>query len=224
MWKILLTSGGYVWPASPQHSVGFFYAILPWTGVMFMGYAIGKWYQADFDPARRGKLLFFSGMSLFITALVLRWLGWYGDPSPMQDYPSTIQDVFSYFKVSKYPPSLQYLGLTLGPVLMLLPALERVQAGWGRVAMVYGKVPFFYYVLHFYLIHLLTVIVFFASGYGVKDIVDPNAPFLFRPASFGFSLPVTYGVWIAVVALLYLPCRWFMQYKATHRQWWLSYL
>ena len=191
---------------------------------MFMGYAIGKWYQADFDPARRGKLLFFSGMSLFITALVLRWLGWYGDPSPMQDYPSTIQDVFSYFKVSKYPPSLQYLGLTLGPVLMLLPALERVQAGWGRVAMVYGKVPFFYYVLHFYLIHLLTVIVFFASGYGVKDIVDPNAPFLFRPASFGFSLPVTYGVWIAVVALLYLPCRWFMQYKATHRQWWLSYL
>lgn len=223
LWKILVTSG-YVWQPTSSHGAGFFYAILPWTGVMFMGYAIGKCYTGDFGASRRRRLLFFSGLALFIAALVLRYFGSYGDPAPARDYHTALQDVFSFFKVSKYPPSLQYLGLTLGPVLMLLPALERVQAGWSRVVLVYGKVPFFYYVLHFYLIHLLTVIVFFASGYGIKDIADPQSPFLFRPQHFGFSLPVVYLVWILVVALLYLPCRWFMRYKATHKQWWLSYL
>lgn len=222
-WKITLTSG-YVATIFPGHSAGFFYAILPWTGVMCMGYAIGKWYEADFDAERRRKQLFFGGLSLFVLVLLLRYFGWYGDPEAARPYDSGLQQVFSFFKVSKYPPSLQYLGLTLGPALILLSLLEKVKAHWTRVAIVYGSVPFFYYVLHFYLIHLLTVIAFFASGYGAPDIVDPDVPFLFRPQHFGFPLWVTYLVWIAVVALLYLPCRWFRQYKATHRQWWLSYL
>jgi hypothetical protein len=88
---------------------------------------------------------------------------------------------------------------------------------------VFGRVPFFYYVLHLYLIHTLTVIVFFATGYGTKDIVGPG-PFLFRPATFGFDLWVVYVVWIAVILILYPLCKWYNKYKSEHTQWWLSYM
>ncbi len=88
----------------------------------------------------------------------------------------------------------------------------------------YGSVPFYYYVLHFYIIHTLTVVAFFASGYTAAEIVDPNTPFLFRPAAFGYSLPVVYLIWIVVVAVLYVPCKRFANYKRNHRSWWLSYV
>ena len=90
--------------------------------------------------------------------------------------------------------------------------------------MVYGKVPFFYYVLHFYLIHIILVVFFFAAGYGADQIVTPQSPFLFRPNDFGYQLPIVYLIWLGVVALLYRPCIWFENYKASHKQWWLKYL
>ena len=117
-----------------------------------------------------------------------------------------------------------YLGMTLGPALLLLALFDKVQNRLSGAISIYGRVPFFYYVLHFYIIHTLLVIVFFASGYGAADIIDPQLPFLFRPAKFGFSLGVVYGIWIFVVAVLYLPCRWFYRYKLTHKTWWLRYL
>ena len=116
-----------------------------------------------------------------------------------------------------------YTCITIGPAFIVLALLENVQNRFTEFAKTYGRVPFFYYVFHFYLIHLLTVVVFFASGYGTKDIVRPTA-FLFRPVQFGFSLWVVYLIWAGVDLALYPLCRWYNKYKATHTQWWLSYM
>jgi hypothetical protein len=114
--------------------------------------------------------------------------------------------------------------MTLGPLLILLSLLEDVRTKWSNVVSVYGRVPFFYFIVHFYLIHTLTVIVFFASGHTAAEISDPGSPFLFRPAQFGYSLGIVYIIWIAIVASLYFPCRWFSQVKLKYKHWWLKYI
>lgn len=116
-----------------------------------------------------------------------------------------------------------YACITLGPSLIALALLEKVQNGFTTFVQVYGRVPFFYYVIHFYLIHTLTVIAFFLSGYGKNDIVG-QTPFLFRPLTFGYDLWFVYIIWMVVVLLLYPVCKWYNKYKSVHYQWWLSYL
>jgi hypothetical protein len=128
----------------------------------------------------------------------------------------------SFLNVSKYPPSLLYFCVTIGPALIALALLENARSWISRVLSVYGSVPFFYYILHFYLLHTLLVIAFFATGRKSEEIVQ--IPFLFRPQLFGFSLPVVYLIWVFVFAVLYKPCLWFKTYKAQHSYWWLRYL
>jgi uncharacterized membrane protein len=224
IYSALLTSSVAFIPIGKTHLLGIFYAILPWTGAMFLGFSIGKWYNSGFDASKRQKLLFYSGLSLFLSFIVLRYFNWYGNPTPRKEYADTLLTMFSFFNVSKYPPSLQYFGMTLGPALLLLSAIENVKNRFSKVLMVYGNVPFFYYVIHFYVLHTLLVIVFFASGYGVKDIATPQIPFLFHPLNFGLSLGIVYLIWLSIVALLYRPCIKFQKYKATHSQWWLRYV
>jgi hypothetical protein len=113
--------------------------------------------------------------------------------------------------------------MTLGPALIALALLENAKGRWSSIISVYGSVPFFYYVLHFYLLHSLLVVVFFATGHNASQIVDPEIPFLFRPATFGFSLPVVYLIWLAVVVSLYYPCMWFADYKKKYNYRWLKY-
>lgn len=218
------TTNGMFIGLGGNYTLGVLYAVLPWTGAMFLGFSIGQWYSPQFDAQRRKRLLLYTGLALFVLFLVLRYFNLYGNPTPRKEYNNLLQTVFSFLNVSKYPPSLQYYGMTLGPALMLLSGIENLKNWFARITTVYGSVPFFYYVLHFYLIHGLMVVFFFASGYGVKDIVTPNSPFLFTPPGFGFNLPVVYLVWLGAVALLYRPCIWFKKYKASHKQWWLSYL
>ena len=217
--KILLTTGGMMLPITSDHTIGVFYAILPWTGVTLLGYCAGYWFRKEFSAIKRKQLLITSGFLLIIVFLVLRFTNIYGDPFPWDH-----EHVLSFLNTNKYPPSLLYLCMTLGPALIILALVENVQKGWSKVVSVYGRVPFFYYVLHFYLIHTLLVIVFFSTGHTAADIIDPNVPFLFRPSSFGFSLVIVYGIWLSIVAILYLPCRWFNQYKMSHNQWWLKYV
>jgi uncharacterized membrane protein len=146
----------------------------------------------------------------------------YGDPVPRKEHHDLFKNLLAFFNVNKYPPSLQYISMTLGPAMLILAFTENISNWFTRIASVYGAVPFFYYVIHFYLLHGLLVIVFFATGHTSKEIVQ--VPFLFRPAAFGFSLPIVYLIWLCAVASLYLPCRWFKKYKETHRQWWLRYV
>ena len=216
---ILFTARGSVIPLSPTRFILDLYAVLPWTGIMLLGYCSGYFYQQGiFTPKRRQCLFLFTGTALILLFIVLRFTNIYGEPSPFT------KGLFSFLNTSKYPPSLLYSCMTIGPAFILLAVLENVKGKWSNIISTYGKVPFFYYVLHFYLLHSLLVIAFFASGYNGSQIVDPNIPFLFRPASFGYSLPVVYLIWLAVVVVLYFPCRWFIKYKQQHQYWWLKYV
>jgi uncharacterized membrane protein len=220
---LLTTSVSFI-PLGTNHFLGIFYTVLPWTGAMLLGFSIGKWYNADFGAEKRKRYLFYTGLGLFLSFIVLRYFSLYGNPTPRKEYADALQNFFSFLNVSKYPPSLQYYGMTLGISLMLLSGIENLKNKFAKIMMVYGNVPFFYYVIHFYLLHLFLVIVFFASGYGVKDIANPQIPFLFHPPDLGFSLAIVYLIWLTIVAILYRPCVWFQKYKANHTQWWLRYL
>ena len=222
MMKVLLTASGTVLPLGKTHFVGVFYAILPWTGIMFLGYACGAWYKKEFPAVIRKKYLLLSGLGLVILFIVLRWVNAYGDPNPHKNFLSLLQNGLSFLNTSKYPPSLLYFCMTIGPALLLLRALEENRSRWSVIVSNYGSVPFFYYVLHFYLLHLLLVIAFFLSGHQFSEIVQ--LPFWFRPVAFGFSLPVVYLIWMSLIALLYRPCLWFKSYKTNHNQWWLKYI
>jgi hypothetical protein len=126
--------------------------------------------------------------------------------------------------VSKYPPSLLYSCMTLGVSILILSATEKVNNRFSRMLIVYGNVPFFYYILHFYSLRILSAIMFFATGHTASQIFTPGAVFPFKPPGYGYPLWGVYLIWLAVVTLLYFPCRWYSRYKKTHNQWWLSYL
>jgi uncharacterized membrane protein len=225
VWEnLFLTARGSILTLSNNHFVFDLYAVIPWTGIMFLGYAFGSFYRPLFNQQKRKKILLYTGLALLATFIVLRLINQYGDPAPWSAQRNGVYTVLSFFNVSKYPPSLLYSCMTLGVSLVVLSLTEHVQNKFTAIFIVYGNVPFFYYVLHFYLIRILDVILFFASGYHTSQIVTPNSPFLFRPATMGFSLGGVYLVWLFIIAALYLPCKWFSKYKKTHHQWWLSYL
>jgi uncharacterized membrane protein len=220
--KVLFTASGTVVPLSSSHLIGVFYAILPWTGILFLGYAAGVWYQKDFSVITRKQYLLLSGIGLTLLFIILRINNGYGDPSLRKDYPTLLQNILSFLNASKYPPSLLYSCMTIGPALILLSILENCENRLSRLISNYGSVPFFYYIIHFYLLHLLLVLAFFLTGHSTNEIVQ--VPFLFRPVAFGFSLPIVYLIWIIVVLALYQPCVWFKRYKTNHNQWWLKYI
>jgi uncharacterized membrane protein len=208
----------------PRHVIGDFYAVLPWTGVMMIGYSIGYWFHKEYSAAKRKRNLLTGGLSLIGLFVILRLVNKYGDPAPRLHLEGW-RGFLSFLNTSKYPPSLMFCCMTLGPSLVFLAMSENIKAAWSRVVSVYGRVPFFYYILHFYVLHSLLVIVFFATNHTTAQIEDNQSFALFRPATnFGFNLWGTYAVWIGVVASLYFPCRWFYKYKMNHPQWWLKYL
>ncbi|WP_211290093.1 DUF1624 domain-containing protein [Mucilaginibacter auburnensis] len=182
------------------------YPLIPWVGVMMAGYGFGKLYTID-APTRK-KYLRLIGCSAILLFVLIRSFNFYGDPSLWTEQGSVIRTVLSFINVSKYPPSLDYLLITLGPVILLLSFLEDVQNSLTNVAVLFGRVALFYYILHLYLIHGLAILIAAISG-STKGL--------------SFSLPVVYLLWALVIFILYFPCRWFMQYKRTHNQWWLSY-
>jgi uncharacterized membrane protein len=191
---------------------------------MLMGYCAGKLFTEQFTSIQRRKILFYMGAGLILLFLVLRFINAYGDPAPWTTQANTIRTIMSFFNVNKYPPSLMYTCITIGISLIGLALLENVQSPAVEFAKIFGRVPFFYYVLHFFLIHTITVILFYASGYGAKDIVSPQVPFFFRPVQFGYPLWAVYLIWIGVILLLYPLCKRYNRYKSTHHHWWLSYL
>jgi uncharacterized membrane protein len=221
---LFLVTKGTVIQLNQSHFIFDLYALIPWTGVMLLGYVFGSLYSSSFNALRRRSILLYSGLGLLALFVVLRYFNIYGDPSPWSVQRNGTYSFLSFLNVSKYPPSLLYSCLTIGTGLVILSLIERVKNRVTDVLVIYGNVPFFYYVLHFYIIRIISIIVFFVQGYTTSQIVTPNVPFLFAPPHFGFGLAGVYAVWFIVIALLYFPCRWFGTYKRTHRQWWLSYL
>ena len=195
------------------------YPLIPWIGVMAVGYAFGRLLQRPEADRRRALLLL--GGALTVGFLVLRALNVYGDPAPWSEQGSAGRTVLSFLNTTKYPPSLQFLLMTLGPSIALLPLLERARGALARAVTVYGRVPLFFYVLHLFLIHALALAVGTLAGFDPRSFLRV---WIFLPDGWGYGLPVVYLVWAGVVLALYPACRWFAGVKARRRDAWLSYL
>jgi uncharacterized membrane protein len=213
---------------APDHIVIIVYAFLPWTGIMMLGYCFGKLYRQNFNAVRRRKILITIGSLLVLLFVTLRYANIYGDPALWAQQPrGSVYTFLSFFNLTKYPPSLLFLCMTIGPGILFLAFIERIQNWFTNILNTYGRVPMFYYILHFYLIHIIVVVVFYAQGFGAKDIL-PNGglPFYFKPNGIGFGLLGVYAVWITVVLLLYPLCKKYDAYKTKHakQKWWLSYI
>jgi len=211
-----------------DHSYLIIYSFLPWTGVMMLGYCFGKLYQSGVDPVWRRKILLRIGMGLILLFIILRYTNIYGDPVPWSSQPrGTTYTFLSFLNLNKYPPSLLFLCMTIGPGILFLAFIEKIQNGFTKVMNVYGRVPMLYYILHFYIIHLVVIIVFYAQGYGAKDVVPTGGlPFYFKPNGLGFGLAGVYAVWFFVVLVLYPVCKKYDRYKTINAKgkWWLSYI
>lgn len=226
VWQLLISGSGWdgVITLGGNHFINVPYPLLPWAGVMLMGYAIGPMYAPGWDALRRRRLLLYTGVALLAFFFIFRAFNIYGDPAHWHVQKTTVMTVIAFLNLTKYPCSLLYLCMTLGVSLVILSRTEQVKNRFTSLLTVYGSVPFFYYVCHWYLIQTITICLFFAMGYTSHQIITPQNPFLFAPPDFGLSLAGVYAVWLAVIAILYRPCKWFSHYKKTHREWWLSYV
>ena len=223
LWAILHQPGFVL--NTPEHVVFAAYPLIPWVGVTAVGYGLGQIYR--WDAERRRRFLLRLGLALTAGFVVIRGLNVYGDPSPWAAQHSSLFTVLSFLNVTKYPPSLSFLLMTLGPALLVLYAVDRRVPALLRPAVVIGKVPMFYYMLHFALIHLLAVItcwVGWGSPHWMFESPDlGHYPFT-PPPGWGWQLPVVYLAWALVVLLMYPLCRWFAGVKARRTDAWLSYL
>ena len=222
---IVLHQGGFFAPLGAGGPSAFAaYPVLPWLGVMAAGYAFGALYTLDADARRRW--LFRLGAALTAGFVIIRALDVYGDPSPWSAQRTGVLTLLSFLRTTKYPPSLLFVLMTLGPAILLLGALEgRTPGRVGRVFVTFGRVPFFFYVLQWLTAHLAAVTLSALAGHEIAIyFMSPPGFFTKAPADYGFPLPVSDAVWIAGVALLYWPCRWFAGVKARRREWWMSYL
>ena len=216
LWQVLHVQGPIAY--APGHTLLIMYPLIPWIGVMAVGYAFGSLYTRPPDE-RRGALLTL-GALLTGGFVALRALNVYGDPGPWSAQRDDLFTALSFLNCQKYPPSLLFLLMTLGPSILLLAFLERGIAALARPLAVFGRVPLFYYIVHLLLIDMLTV-GFAVARYGRRT------PELFAhgpPPDYGFGLLVVYVVWIGVVAALYPVCRWYAGVKARSGSRWLSYL
>lgn len=195
------------------------YPILPWIAVMPLGYLLAKLYTKE--AAARQRSLLYIGLGAIALFILLRAINIYGDPQPWSVQNTTVFTIWSFINTQKYPPSLLFLLMTLGPGLIVLSFAERWKGRFFEWMVIFGRVPFFYYVIHLYLIHLLTLAAAELQGLGWHAGAVPIWRF---PATYGYDLWVSWVVWVAVVAALYPACRWFANIKATRNNWWLKYL
>jgi len=201
------------------------YPLLAWIGVMALGYCFGSLYVLDASVRR--KILLRLGGGALLLFIVLRAGNVYGDPAPWSVQSSPVFTILSFINVSKYPPSLLYVLLMLGPAVLFLAAAEQQPGKISKAFVTVGRVPMFYYLLHLYLIHGLAVIAAVVTGYGFSSMVNFQTWVTMTESlqGYGFDLWVTYAVWFFVVAILFPLCKWFDTYKSNHREkWWLSYL
>jgi len=215
------------------------YPIVPWVGVMATGYGMGGLFAMQ--PAQRDRFLIPLALGMLALFFVLRFFNAYGNPSPIDgaavgpfggsalwNARDTIgAQIMVFFDVQKYPPSLQFLLVTLGVALLLLPLLSRLPAAARNVLAVFGAVPFFFYVLHIYLVHTLAIAANAAIGRDPSGMFNYLLNVFTAPEKLqvlGFSIGWVYLAWVVVIALLYPVCRWFAGVKKRRKDWWLSYL
>ena len=223
VWSILHSPGFVL--NTPDHVVFVAYPLVPWIGVAAVGYGLGQVYSWDSD--RRRAFLLRLGLALTLAFLLIRGMNVYGDPSRWTAQKTALFTALSFLNATKYPPSLLFLLMTLGPAMIFLRAVDRATPRILRPAIVIGKVPLFYYVLHFTLIHLLAVVTCYArygSAHWMFESPDLGHYPFSPPPGWGFSLPVVYLVWASVVIVMYPLCRGFAGLKQRRSDAWLSYV
>lgn len=219
-WSLLFRTD--VFPVSANFTLLVGYPLIPWFGIMLVGFAGGPLFARPMDPRRKRLLrLSLASLGLFV---VVRAINLYGNATPWAMQKTDLFTVLSFINVSKYPPSLLYTAVTLGIMFGLLWLADGPTTAVTRVLTVYGKVPLFYYLVHWYLVKAAMIIMVLLQGYHLSDM--PIGPLNFgRPAGAGVSLPMVYVVWLGLVVLLYPLCRWYGRYKANHPEIsWLRYV
>ena len=223
LWKVL-HEPGMIFPLGyPGPALLALYPLIPWIGVLAAGYAFGALYRLD--QARRRQILFRLGGAITLGFIVLRAINVYGDPSHWSVQGRPVMTALSFLAVSKYPPSLLFLMMTLGPAMLFLGWFEgRGRGVLARIFIVYGRVPLFFYLLQWIVTHSLAVLAGRIAGRPTEylftniGLAPPPAP------GSGFGLATVYALWILGVALLYPLCRWYAGVKSRRQDWWLSYL
>jgi uncharacterized membrane protein len=208
----------------PSPVVFVIYPLIPWIGVMAVGYVFGALYRLHPQPRRR--LLVIIGSSATLLFIVLRAINLYGDPSKWSPQKNIVYTLFSFVNTNKYPPSLLFLLMTLGPAILALAFFEsEASRSWIRSFFVtFGRVPLFFYILQWYTAHLISLLLHLVFGKPTSFLFQSPLNFGPPPQGIGFNLGVVYLSWIVGVLLLYPLCKWFAGVKQRRKDWWLSYL
>lgn len=212
-------------PVSPDHAFVVSYPIIPWLGIMLAGFAVGKLYT-DYASRERISLLVKAGLAMIGLFVLLRFVNLYGDPAPWSAQKNFVFTFMSFLNTTKYPVSLLFTLMTLGPLLLVLAALENVKASSLPFFHVFGRVPLFYFLLHFLVAHAIALGLFMIKTNTAWAAIDLHFSKSFGgiPPGFGYSLGWVYLAWAGIVLAIYPVCRWYDRYKSTHRHRWLSYL
>ncbi|MEP7081266.1 MAG: hypothetical protein ABI784_11090, partial [Ginsengibacter sp.] len=191
--------------------------------IMLVGFATGKYFElADI---KRQKLFLNIGCASLVLFIIIRYLNVYGDGIPWSIQKSSLYTFLSFLNITKYPPSLLFCLITLGIMFLMLAFSEKAKSKVGNIISVYGKVPMFYFLIHFFVIHLLLLAILFLQGFHWSQLDFATGTFG-RPKSLESGLPLwaVYLIWAGVVIILYKPCKWYGKYKATHKKSWLKYV
>jgi uncharacterized membrane protein len=197
----------------------FLYPLLPWIGVMLLGFGASPLFERE--AAARNRALLSWGLGITAAFIVLRFIDGYGDANHWEQQARGVATFIDFLNTSKYPPSLLFLAMTLGPAAIFCAFADRMRGFFKDMFVMFGRVPFAFYVAHFYLLHLLSLLLGALQGIPVAQLLTFPP---FYPPGYGVSLPVVYAVWALVIALLYPFCRWVARVKARSRAWWLSYV
>lgn len=206
-------------PLDGGRAIIYAYPILSWTAVLFIGFGAAR----EFRLENRQRFFLKTACLLLFAFAVLRAVN-IGDIAPWTVQKTNVLTALSFLNVTKYPPTLAFCCLTLGGMFLILWLAEKAKDRLAFFA-TYGNVPLFYYLIHWYVIHVTLLVLLFCQGFGFGEMEFATARFG-RPSGAASGLPLTgvYAVWIAVALSLYVPCRWYMRYKSSHRHWWLRYL
>jgi uncharacterized membrane protein len=220
-WLWVVTHATGTLRPTPGMEIMAIYPLIPWVAVMAAGYALAPVFLQPEEQRRRTLLMI--GGAVTLGFVLLRATNLYGDPAPWTVQDGFLPTLLSFINCEKYPPSLLYLAMTIGPGLILLGLFQNASSGLARVVVAIGRVPFLFYVAHIVLLHVMAVAVAHVT---IGDIgwLFRHMPAFNKPEDYGLTLPAVYALWIVALALLYPMCRWFGALKQRRKDWWLSYL
>lgn len=203
------------------------YPVIPWIGLMAFGYCLGSIFTEQFGRIKRKKFLLYLGISAILLFILIRSPNIYGDLAHWSGQPTFVFSILSFINVTKYPPSLDYLLVTAGAGLLFLYFAEKPLNRFTKIIAIYGRVPFFFYLIHIYFIHLAALLAAMLTGFNWRDMtfLDIMVSRSEHLKGYGFNLGLVYLFWIILVIIMYPLCKWYDRYKTSHKEkWWLSYL